>query len=129
MDQLGDEESSQPTGLNPLDMAELPDEQRQVMFAMLRDNRAKADGLTVEMLREKFDEVERLDEILTELTHHSWLIRLGEGSNVRYKVNLRRRRGSKLGGGLWASLSSRLDDDAGESPPKAKPDLPSTSDW
>jgi len=128
MDQLGKEDDNQPAGLTPLDIADLPDGQRQVMFALLRDSRSAGDGVSADALREKLPQVEGLAAVLDELTRNSWLIRLGEAPNVRYKVNLRRKRGSSLGGGLWSSLSNRLaEEDKGQD--AGTPDLPSVSDW
>jgi hypothetical protein len=132
MDQLGDEDNDQPAGLTPLDIAELPEGQRQVMFSLLRDTRASASGMSMESLRDKLGEVEGLDGILHELTQSNWLIRLGEAPNVRYKVNIRRRRGSTLGGSIWASLSNRLADEdrnQDQDQGRSKPDLPALTDW
>jgi hypothetical protein len=125
-DQLGNEDDNQPTGLTPLDIADLPDGQRQVMFALLRDSRSSGDGVTAGVLREKFPQVDGLAAVLDELTRNSWLIRLGEPPNERYKVNLRRKRGSSIGGGLWSSLSHRL---AEEDQRQDTGDLPRMSDW
>lgn len=129
MDQLGDEDNEQPAGLTPLDIAELPEPQRQVMFSLLRDIRASAGEVTPEILRAKLGEIEGLDAVLDELTKNSWLIRLGEAPNIRYKVNFRRKRGSKLGGSLWANLSDRLADEGQQESKNDKPDLPALSDW
>jgi hypothetical protein len=49
MDQLGDDDNGQPAGLTPLDIADLPEQQRQVMFALLRDSRASAGWATCSM--------------------------------------------------------------------------------
>ncbi len=114
-DQLGKDDDNQPAGLTPLDIADLPDGQRQVMFALLRDSRSSGDGVSADVLREKLPQVEGLAAVLDELTRNSWLIRLGEAPNVRYKVNLRRKRGSSLGGGIWSSLSNRLAEEEQES--------------
>jgi hypothetical protein len=132
MDQLGDDDSDQPAGLTPLDIADLPEPQRQVMFALLRDSRASASGVTLDVLRAKFSEFEDLDSILDELTQNNWLIRQGEAATIRYKVNLRRKRGSTLSGNIWSSLSSRLADEEKSSDRdqgKNKPDMPALSDW
>jgi hypothetical protein len=131
-DQLDDDDNGQPAGLTPLDIAELPDQQRQVMFALLRDSRAAAGGVTREALYERFGDFDDLDGVLNELTQNSWLIRQGEAATIRYKVNLRRKRGSTLGGGIWSTLSSRLTDEDKSSDRdkgKGKPDLPAVSDW
>jgi hypothetical protein len=132
IDQLDDEDNGQPAGLTPLDIAELPDQQRQVMFALLRDSRASSGGVTREALYERFGDFDDLDGVLNELTQNNWLIRQGEAAIVRYKVNLRRKRGSTLGGGIWSTLSSRLTDEDKSSDRdqgKDKPDLPAVSDW
>jgi hypothetical protein len=70
--------------------------------------------------------------VLNELTQNNWLIRQGEAATVRYKVNIRRKRGSSLGGNIWSSLSSRLADEdksKDRDQGKNKPDLPALSDW
>jgi hypothetical protein len=113
MDQLGDEDDK-PTGLTPLDIAGLPDDQRKVMFGLLRDPVAAADGLTLEALEAKYGDLEDLSGVLDDLTRQSWLIALGEPP--RYKVNLRRKRGSKYASNLWSSLSDRLTGDEEASP-------------
>jgi hypothetical protein len=132
MDHLDDDDNDQPAGLTPLDIADLPERQRQVMFALLRDSRASASGVTLDALREKFSNVEDLDGILADLTQNNWLIRQGEAATIRYKVNLRRKRGSTLGGSIWSSLSRRLADEDKSSDrdqEKNKPDMPALSDW
>jgi hypothetical protein len=83
-------------------------------------------------LQEKLGEVEGLGGILDELTQNNWLIRMGEAPNIRYKVNIRRKRGSTLKGNIWASLSSRLADEdqsQDQDQGKSKPDLPTFTDW
>jgi hypothetical protein len=129
MDQLGDEDNDQPAGLTPLDIAELPDHQRQVMFALLRDSRASSGGVTLEALHERFGDFQDLDGVLNELTQNNWLIRQGEAATVRYKVNLRRKRGSTLGGNFWSSLSSRLADEDDSSDRDEGKGKPAPSDW
>ncbi len=129
MDQLGDDDDGQPAGLTPLDIADLPEQQRQVMFALLRDSRASAGGVTLDMLQEKLSEIEDLDSVLNDLTQNNWLIRQGEAATVRYRVNLRRKRGSSLGGNIWSSLSSRLaDEDKSQDRDQGK-NKPALSDW
>ena len=132
MDHLDDDDNDQPAGLTPLDIANLPESQRQLMFALLRDSRASATGVTLDALHEKFSDTEDLDAILDDLTQNNWLIRQGEAATIRYKVNLRRKRGSTLGGGIWSTLSSRLADEDKSSDhdqEKNKPDMPALSDW
>ena len=108
--QLGDEDDK-PAGLTPLDIAGLPEGQRRVMFALLRDADASSEGITQDVLQAKLGDLEELSGILADLTKQSWLIALGEPPDIRYKVNLRRKRGSKIASNLWASLSDRLTED------------------
>jgi hypothetical protein len=135
LDQLGDEGDDKRPGQIPLDIADLPPAQRQVMFYFLRDAKETADTLTLDALREQFADLDNLPEILAELTQQNWLIRLGEPPNVRYKINFRRRRASGLADDMWASLTDRLaeDDSSDSNPtdddPHDKPAFPSLSDW
>jgi hypothetical protein len=78
------------------------------MFLLLRDPSSTADGTTLDVLQRKLGDLEDLADILTELVRSGWVIALGEPPKVRYKVNLRRKRGSDFG--LWASLSDHLTD-------------------
>jgi hypothetical protein len=60
------------------------------------------------------------------------LIKLGEPSSERYKVNLRRRK-SSLQQDLWATLTDRLSTSIDQSDdredPGRTPGLPAMSDW
>jgi hypothetical protein len=126
-DDNGDEQATS-SGVTPLEIAGLPGPQRKVMFWMLRDAKASSEGVNVERLRANLeDDVEDLPTVLAELTKESWLILMGEPPNVRYKVNLRRKRGSSLDANVWASLTDRLladedDDDGSEDDPPGDPD-------
>jgi hypothetical protein len=106
-----DDDDDKSAGLTPLDIAGLPEDQRRVMFALLRDADASSDGITEDALQDKLSDLEGLPDVLAELIKQSWLIELGEPPNVRYKVNLRHKRGSKFATNLWASLSDRLTED------------------
>ncbi len=105
-DLLDDENDKKSAGLTPLDIAELPDAPRRVMFVMLRNPIASSKGLSFEDLRTKFDDIENLEEILADLVRQSWLVQMGEAPTERYKINLRRKRGSSLS--MWTSLSDVL---------------------
>lgn len=133
MDQIDDDDDDKKApGLTPLDIAELPEPQRQVMFALLRDTTASMGGVSLETLQEKLDDVDDLPDILADLSKNSWLICLGELPNTRYKVNLRRKRSSTLGNSLWASLTDRLADDSSpdeKNQGKGQSGLPALSDW
>ncbi len=139
IDELGDDDEK-PAGLTPLDIAELPEGQRQVMFAMLRDTAAATEGLTLDALQHKLTSVARLPDVLAELTQNGWLILRGEPPAARYRVNLRRRRGRKVTADVWASLAGHLAEAADSGPDEpgedsdsgtsaGKPKLPVISDW
>jgi hypothetical protein len=136
---LGGDDQDKPAGLSPLEMADLPEAQRQVMFGLLRDTDAPTAGMTLEGLRAKFSHVDGLADVLADLTKNGWLIRLGESPHVHYRVNLRRKRAASLGANVWALLSVRLsksgDEEKGESaaqPPDSdppNPSFPTLKDW
>ncbi|HVU13722.1 MAG TPA: hypothetical protein VHD90_20740 [Phototrophicaceae bacterium] len=99
-------------GLSPLDLGDLPVEQKQMMLALLRDPSSAFEGVTEQALREKLDgKVENFDETLEQLTQQHWLIRLGEAPRLRYRLNFRAKRGSTTSLNLWNLLSDRLPDD------------------
>lgn len=103
---MGDDE---PAGITPLDLTDLPQEQKHVMLSLLRDSAGTTDGLTTEGLRRKLeDRVQNLDATISELSRLGWLIVMGESPNLRYRVNLRAKRGRAANVGLWAALSDRL---------------------
>jgi hypothetical protein len=107
------ENKQQEGGITPLDLAELPPALRKIMRLMLRELQ-----LNYPRLREVIDAMpekdrltpQELDEALATLTRQFWLIRIGEGTKAIYKVNLRRKAGSTLAGGIWSSLDSKLKD-------------------
>ncbi|MCD4686241.1 MAG: hypothetical protein K8S97_09930 [Anaerolineae bacterium] len=104
----------QPTGLSPLDLTELPDAQRKVMFFMLREARTATGEVEHTTLETHFadSEVDDLGATLDALTTIGWLIVLGEASSIRYRVNFRHKRSSKLSVNMWAALTGRLAGDA-----------------
>jgi hypothetical protein len=107
--------NEQPGGITALDITDLPQEQKQVMLSLLRDQDGTVDGVTRDSLSIKFsDKLNHLDTTLYELTHKGWLIVLGEAPNQRYRVNLRAKRGSH-GLGLWSVLAERISDDRTQS--------------
>lgn len=103
-------DNGKPEGISPLDIAELPRSQRQIMFFLMRDQRAATDGINLDTLRQQFaSETEaRLAEALAELSHAGWLTLFGEAPDVHYKVNLRRKRGAQLNG-VWSFVMDRID--------------------
>lgn len=97
------------TGLSPVDLADLPDEEKQIMLALLRDPASGFEGVPMDTLRDKLQgKVEGLDGLLAQLASQRWLIPLGDPPNVRYRLNFRARRGSVSGFNLWSVLTDRL---------------------
>lgn len=107
------EDKQQEGGITPLDLAELPPALRKIMRLMLRELQLNYPRLceVMDAMPEK-DRLTRqeLDEALATLTRQFWLIRIGEGAKAIYKVNLRRKSGSTLAGGIWSSLETKLKD-------------------
>jgi hypothetical protein len=107
--QLGSEE---PAGITPLDITDLPQDQKQLMLTLLRDQGGAVDGVTREALHSKFsDKLGDLDATLAQLARNGWLIVMGEAPNLRYRVNLKAKRGSTGGFGLWSVISDRVPQD------------------
>ena len=92
-----------PDGVTTLDIAGLPEDQKQLMFLLLRDKTAKSEGLTHDALYEQFGDAMNLDDILHTLSEENWLSVIGSPPDERYKVNLKRKR-SRLNDSLWSAL-------------------------
>ncbi|NDJ84278.1 MAG: hypothetical protein GYB66_00190 [Chloroflexi bacterium] len=84
-------ESSTSAGITPLDIAGLPENQRQIMFFMLRNKHAAKHGITLAELQARFDKMSYLEDILAKLTQEGWLLVIDEEPSQRYKLNLRRK--------------------------------------
>lgn len=104
---LGDEKQ---TGVTPLDIMDLPRAQQQIMTFLLRDQRAALEGATLDELQARFNTAQNIPETLAALSKNGWLILLGEPPGVRYKINLRRKRGGSPG--LFSKVLDRLSDDS-----------------
>lgn len=104
---LGDEE---PGGITPLDLADLPPDQKAIMLTLLRDQAGSAQGVTGDALRSKLEaRVADFDTVLGDLERLGWLIVSGEAPNLHYRVNLRAKRPGQSGAtSLWAILSDRI---------------------
>jgi hypothetical protein len=99
----------EPSGLSAIDLADLPTDQKKIMLTMLRDPSSAFDGVPAAVLTEKLkDTVLTLNETLDLLVSQTWLISLGEPPNVRYRLNLRAKRGSMSKFNLWTILGDRL---------------------
>ncbi len=104
--------SDDPGGITPLDIADLPTDQRQVMLSLLREQAGMTEGVSVEFLNTKFaGKISDINAVLAELVRDGWLIVLGEAPNLHYRVNLRAKRGSNASFGLWSVLSDRVSKD------------------
>lgn len=100
-------------GITALDLVDLPPPLRKLMRILLREVEASRGDL-----EKKIQEMKEADRLsakelkisLEALVKQSWLIALGEGENIRYKVNLRRKRGSDLAESIWNSLEDRIEE-------------------
>lgn len=98
-------------GITPLDLAELPTPLRRIMRKMLRAIELDKNEIGMifnDLPAEERNEVKNLDDALKILTKQGWLISLGESDNTRYKVNLRRKRGSELAADIFNKLDEQL---------------------
>ncbi len=107
------EDKNKEGGITPLDLAGLPPALRKIMRLMLRELQLSYPQLCNVM--DGMPDADRLsrddlDSALLTLTQQFWLIRIGEGEKAIYKVNLRRKAGSTLASGIWASLDGKLKD-------------------
>jgi hypothetical protein len=104
-------------GITPLDLADLPPRLRKLMRLMLRQVEiTRADlGKAIQSMPES-DQLndEELDQSLDALVKQSWLIALGEGERIRYRVNLRRKKSLDLDASIWNALEKRVE----SKPPK-----------
>ena len=99
-------------GITPLDLVDLPVELRKIMRLMLRELQMSLPELhaaTQTIEETKGIGEEELQRLLDKLLNQGWLIQLGEDGAPRYKVNLRRKRSSKLGDSIWSKLGDKMD--------------------
>lgn len=108
--EIDDEE---PKGITPLDIADLPDGEKQIILLLLREHSGPDGAVEVETLRARLKEkVANFDAAFKSLMANGWLIEMGEAPNQRYRVNLRARRGREAGIGIWSLLFERISKDA-----------------
>jgi hypothetical protein len=104
-------------GITPLDLADLPPRLRKLMRFMLREVEiTRADlGKAIQSMpaADQLND-EELDQSLDALVKQSWLIALGEGERIRYRVNLRRKKSLNLDASIWNALENRVE----SKPPK-----------
>ncbi|KXK13864.1 MAG: hypothetical protein UZ14_CFX002001424 [Chloroflexi bacterium OLB14] len=101
----------QADGITALDLVDLPPTLRKIMRLLLRELQMSYPSLleAIESLPEA-DRLtpDQLDSALLSLTQQFWLTHIGEGKKAIYKVNLRKKVGSKLASGIWSSLDEKL---------------------
>jgi len=103
-------------GISVLDLADLPPALRKIMRLMLKQLQMNYSQLCQAMEAMPADEQltrTELNTALNELSDQAWLIQIGKGENAIYKVNLRRKAGSKLGESIWQNLDAKLKDRPG----------------
>jgi len=101
-------------GITPMDLLELPEEMRRIMRKMLRTRTMRKQEI-VDFIN-SWDEKDQLtkedlDNSLTYLVDQGWLIKIGEGDTIGYRVNLRRKKGSSLDTNIWGALDNKLKKD------------------
>jgi hypothetical protein len=127
-DELEDREGE--GGITPLDLVDLPSQLRKLMRFMLREvEMTRAD--LAEAIQSMEDAIqlneEELEKSLSVLVKQSWLIALGEGNRIRYRVNLRRKKASDLASSIWNALEDKIEEkideiSSGEEEEEEKPD-------
>lgn len=90
---------SENRGVSPLDIAGLPDEQKRILLAMLRDSEES----TLAELEERFADEANLAEVLDELIDQQWLV--ASGDPPKYKINLQRKKSRRLSNDIWSAIS------------------------
>lgn len=79
-----------------IEISELPEGQKRVVNAIIRDSIGASRGLTREILASKLEDISNLSAVLEALDKEGWLTIVNENGENRYKVNLQRRRGRSL---------------------------------
>lgn len=109
-DTIGGEDNE--GGISPIELADLPAEQRRIMRHMLREVELPYEELVEWVAGWDEDQQitqEALDLALKALTQNSWLIQRGEDP-ITYEANLRRRAPSKLARSIWANLDKKIEE-------------------
>ena len=107
-------------GITALDLAELPVPLRKIMRTMLRQLEMPKSEIA-EIFRaipeKERKEVKDLDAALNTLTKQGWLIAFGKGDDQKFKVNLRRKKGSSLAASIFDKLEERMDEQSKKDKP------------
>lgn len=121
------EDREEEGGITALDLLDLPAQLRKIMRFMLREVESKRTDLTKHILT--WDDEDRLaeedlDKSLDALVKQGWLLRLGEEGKWRYKVNLRRKKGSEIAASLFDKLDDRIEKQARKFPDIKPSEIP-----
>lgn len=113
-------------GITALDLVDLPKPLRKLMRLMLREVELSRSALSEAV--QKMKEEDRLSDqdlssSIKALVQQNWLIETGEGDKRRYRVNLRRKKGSELAASIWNKLDERIEERV-EEQKRADSDLP-----
>ena len=103
--------SKREQGISAIEITELPPNLRKVMRLMLREvvmTYTDIYSATQSMTEGSRLAQNELDSSLETLVEKNWLKKYGEGEFTCYRVNLRRRTGSKLNDDIWSSLSEKI---------------------
>jgi hypothetical protein len=106
---LGEKDDS--SGISPLDLANLPQAQRQLMRILLRELEMSLSSLmdvVNELPEEQRPDQTKVEEALKALALEGWVIKMGEGGQITYKANLRRKAPSTLAQSIWSTLDARI---------------------
>lgn len=102
-------------GITALDLTELPAPLRKVMRTMLRKielSKPEIAELFDAIPEDERKDIKNLDSALKTLTKQGWLIAFGKDESERYKVNLRRKKGSALAASIFDKLEERMEEQA-----------------
>ena len=106
---LGQELNDETTGITTFDVIKLRGLAKQLMLLFLRDAKAATFGLNLNEISHQINSsVAELSSTLSELVETGWVIQLGEPPQYRYRLQMKRKRTSDLGLGIWDTLSKRL---------------------
>lgn len=100
------------SGISAWDLAQLSSSQRRIIRLILREVQMPyaelCQAATSLPSQQRLDRAQ-IDEALAELVAQAWLIRLGQGDRSSFRVNLRRKTGSRLGASMWEQLERQID--------------------
>jgi hypothetical protein len=103
------QQKAEESGVFLPDIGALPDPQNRIMSVVLRDRATYPNGLSLAVLRDRFDDVPNLPDILAELAQAGLLDVLGEPPDLHYKVNLRPRPGRTLESlRTWTKIDKKI---------------------